>query len=142
MTTAPFVSTAVRARLAVAAVIVLLAVGACRTARIENVRNAPLPTGPGTSLSIDDVARAIRTAGSKLGWVMQEVRPGQMTGTLSVRRHVAVVLITYDATAFSIEYKDSQGLRHEGDEIHRKYNYWVEHLARNIRMEASQLGRR
>lgn len=117
---------------------VLIAVVGCRTATIENVTNAPLAPAPNTSLTMGDVSRAIWTAGKKLGWVIQDVRPGELTGTLNRRKHVAVVTITHDTSTFSINYKDSQNLRHEGQEIHRRYNYWVRRLEKQIQAEIAR----
>ena len=118
---------------------VLIAVVGCRTATIKNVTNAPLAPAPNTTLTMEDVSKAIRTAGESLGWVIQDVRPGELTGTLNQRKHVAVVTITHDTSTFSINYQDSQNLMHQGQDIHRRYNYWVQRLAKEIQAE---IGRR
>jgi hypothetical protein len=118
---------------------VLIAVIGCRTATIKNVTNAPLAPAPDTKLTMEDVSKAIWTAGKRLGWVIQDVHPGELTGTLNRRKHVAVVTITHDTSTFSIDYKDSQNLMYRGQDIHRKYNLWVQRLAKAIQAE---IGRR
>ena len=104
---------------------VALAVVACRTAPIRDVVNAPLPnaTGVATPQQVDE---AIWRAGRKLGWKIEPVGPGELRGTLRVKRHVAVVSITHDTKRFSIRYADSQNLRYDGRQIHRNYVAWIE----------------
>ena len=60
-----------------------------------------------------------------------------MKGTLKLRRHVAVVAITYDAKSFSINYVSSQNLLQKGGQIHKSYNRWIRNLEGAIRREAS-----
>ena len=119
-------------------VVALVGLSACRTATIRNVSSAPLAAPPGAQLTTQDVSRAIHTAGTELGWVIQEVRPGEMTGTLTLRKHVAVVAIRYDTATLSIDYKDSQGLMHNGDQIHRNYNLWIANLVKHIQTEVAR----
>jgi hypothetical protein len=85
------------------------------------------------------MSRAIKRAGTSLGWDIQKVGPGKMKGTLDVRRHVAVVDITYDMKSFSIEYVSSQNLLHDGDMIHRNYNRWIKNLEKAIRTEVASI---
>jgi len=105
---------------------------------ILTVTNAPLGPPPGSRVSLEEVSRAIWAAGKRLGWDMQEVRPGELTGTLSLRKHLAVVAITHDTSTFSIKYRNSINLRQHDDEIHRSYNYWVNNLARAIQAELAR----
>ena len=118
--------------------VVLAALTGCRTATIHNVSSAPLTPPPGVRLTLPDVSRSIYAAGTELGWVMQEVRPGEMTGTLTLRKHVAVVAVRYDTSTFSIDYKDSQGLNRNGDQIHRNYNLWINNLVKHIQREVAR----
>ena len=120
--------------LAVAAV-VIAGPGCSRTVPILTVVAAPLGPAPGNKPSLEDVSRTIWAAGKKLGWVIQEVRPGELTGTLSLRNHVAVVTIVHDTATFSIRYKDSRNLLHHNDYIHRNYNNWINNLAKTIQAE-------
>ena len=121
--------------LALAAALLVAGQGCVRTAPILTVIAAPLGPAPGTQPTLEEVSRVIWAAGKKLGWVMQEVRPGEVTGTLSLRNHLAVVTIMHDTSTFSIKYKDSRNLRYADDHIHRQYNNWVDHLAKTIQAE-------
>lgn len=121
--------------LAVAAAVLIASQGCSRTAPILTVMAAPLGPAPGAKPTLEEVSRVIWAAGKKLGWVMQEVRPGELTGTLSIRNHLAVVTIVHDTSTFSINYKDSRNLRYADDHIHRQYNNWVSNLARTIQSE-------
>lgn len=118
--------------------VVLVGLSACRTATIQNVSKASLAPPPGTQLTMQDVSRAIHASGTELGWVIQEVRPGEMTGTLTLRKHLAVVAIRYDTSTLSIDYKDSRGLMHDGDQIHRNYNLWIANLVKHIQAEVAR----
>ena len=121
--------------LAIAAVVLIAGQGCVRTAPILTVTAAPLGPAPGATPTLEEVSRVIWAAGKKLGWVMQEVRPGELTGTLSIRNHVAVVTIVHDTSTFGIKYKDSRNLRYADDHIHRQYNNWVSNLTRTIQSE-------
>jgi hypothetical protein len=115
---------------------ILIAGQGCRTtAPILTVTNAPLGSSPGSKVSLEEVSRAIWAAGKRLGWEMQEVRSGELTGTLTLRKHLAVVAITHDTSTFSITYRNSLNLRYHDNEIHRQYNNWVNNLARGIQAE-------
>jgi hypothetical protein len=120
---------------------VLVAAGGCRTtAPILTISNAPLGPAPGAKVSMEEVSKAIWAAGKRLGWVIEEVRPGELTGTLKLRTHLAVVTIRHDTSTFSIHYKNSVNLRYSDQEIHRQYNNWVQNLARNIQSEMARPG--
>ena len=122
--------------------VLIACIGGCRTVPIQDVRNTPLGTAPSTNLNIQEVSKAIWAAGAKLGWVIKEVRPGELTGTLSLRRHVAVVTITHDTSTFNITYKDSQNLLQQGQEIHRNYNRWVQNLVKEIQTQTALVSAR
>lgn len=113
----------------------------CRMAPIHNVVDAPLRPPAGRSLTAEDVQKAIQAAGERLTWRMQDVRPGEMTGTLTMNaRHVAVVSITYDSSAFSIRYKESKLLMQQGNEIHKNYNASIMKLEAAIQQEVARVG--
>jgi hypothetical protein len=115
---------------------ILIAGQGCRTtAPMLTVINAPLGSSPGSKVSLEEVSRAIWAAGKRLGWEMQQVRPGELTGTLTLRKHLAVVAITHDTSTFSIKYRSSMNLRYHDGEIHRNYNNWINNLARAIQAE-------
>jgi hypothetical protein len=113
----------------------MLVVAGCRTAPVRNVTDARLNAAPGATLTMDQVARAIWRGGQEQGWQISEVRPGELTGTLKVRSHVAVVTITHDTSRFSIRYRDSTNLLQSEGEIHKRYNTWVRNLEAAIQRE-------
>ena len=119
----------------VLAALLLVGQGCRTTAPILTVTNAPLGSPAGSRVSLEDVSRTIWAAGKRLGWEMQQVRPGELTGTLNLRKHLAVVAITHDTSTFSINYRNSVNLRYHDNEIHRNYNNWINNLARTIQAE-------
>ena len=121
--------------------VVLIAGQGCRTVPMLTVTKAPLGAPPGTTPSMDEVSRVIWSAGRKVGWAFQEVRPGELTGTLNLRSHVAVVTIIHDTSTFSVHYKDSRNLLHQDQPIHRNYNNWVNNLAKTIQAEMAKAAR-
>lgn len=117
--------------------IVIAMLGGCRSAGIYNVSAAPVVANK--AVSMDDVQKAIVSAGVGLGWQMKPVEPGLIVGTLSLRTHTAVVDIKYDTKNYSITYKDSSNLDYKGDSIHKNYNGWVQNLDSGIRSKLSNL---
>lgn len=115
-----------------------LGVAGCTSRPILNVDNQAVVTA-GKTATMQDVERAILKAGASLGWTMSPVRPGLVTGRITLRTHVAVVDITYDARAFSIKYKESTGLDYANGNIHKNYNGWIENLDREIRANLLKL---
>ena len=115
-------------------------VAGCQSVPIHNVTDARLTPPPGTNPTLDTISEAIRTAGGRLGWRMEEVRPGVMTGTLTPKPgRMAALSITYDTSAFSIAYKDSKNLKYEQNTIHRRYNRWVMMLETAIKEEVARV---
>jgi hypothetical protein len=129
----------VRTRLLVLGALLVVMCGCRTTAPIAQISNAPLGVSPGSKATMADVSRAIWAAGKRLGWVMTEVRPGEIMGTLTVPKHQAMVVIRHDTSTFSIHYRDSVNLRYRDQEIHRRYNHWVHNLARAIQAETAQV---
>ena len=106
---------------------------ACTTVPIMDPPAANLPADP--SRTDTEVANAIKRAALELGWETRDDGPGEMTATLHLRTHVAVVSIHYDANRYEIRYADSTNLDHQGDRIHRNYNSWVKNLDARIRKQ-------
>ncbi|MCU7844746.1 MAG: hypothetical protein KZQ93_12990 [Candidatus Thiodiazotropha sp. (ex Monitilora ramsayi)] len=102
----------------------------CRTAPVYNVEEAPVNAS--SKVSAENVKKAIMSAGAGLGWQMKEVKPGQIVGSIFLRKHSAVVDIPYSATKYSIIYKDSTELKYDGSMIHSNYNGWIQNLDRAI----------
>ena len=114
-------------------VIILSAVAilliACAPTPIQNIENAPV-NASSANYDLSDVTKAIKAAGVGLGWQMKEETPGHIVGTLNVRRHTAVVDITYTLDDFSISYRDSTNLKYNPgtNSIHSSYGKWVGNL--------------
>lgn len=113
-----------------------LAISGCRGATpVYNVESEPLSVvRPAT---LQEVETAIRRAAARIGWTVKRLGPRKLEGRVVVRRHVALVDITYTTKEFSITYKDSQNLKYTGTTIHKNYNNWVLNLARAINVEIS-----
>lgn len=121
----------VRNFLLFAVVVFTLGLAGCRTAPVYNVENAPVNTS--SKASLEDIKRAIVTAGASLGWQMKEESPGHMVGTLILRKHMAKVDIPYSKSGYSITYKDSAELYYDGSTIHSNYNGWIQNLDKAIK---------
>ena len=120
--------------------LVVLAIAACNHA--TDIYNVELSSYNATApLDAQSAETAIKRAGSKIGWQMDTIRPGLIRGTLNVRKHLAVIDISYDSEGFSIEYVDSENLQYDEDAqvIHKSYNKWIGILERRIRAEASSI---
>ena len=123
----------------VAAALVSIAAGCAMTRPVLNVTDSPVITSK-PNPTLDDVGKAILRGGARSGgWVMRQMKPGHMVGTLTTRTHTAVVDITYSVKSYSIKYKDSTDLKYDGTNIHTNYNNWIERLDRNIRVELTAL---
>src|SRR5579884_2484331 len=98
---------------------------ACATGQpVHNITAASAVTASGHQPSAFAMKKAIMQAGLKLGWEMQPVKPGLIVATLHLRKHVAVVDVTYNTRTYSITYKDSTNLDYKDGKIHRNYNGW------------------
>jgi hypothetical protein len=124
--------------------LVLIAVTGCRGGgEIYNVKDAPINTASGSTPSLEDVQKAIITAGTGLNWSMAVVKPGHIVGTLNVRSHTAVVDIMYNSKTYSITYKDSTNLKYDAEKktIHENYRSWIQNLDNNIRGRLTVAGK-
>ncbi|MGH8473199.1 MAG: hypothetical protein ACREVJ_12260 [Gammaproteobacteria bacterium] len=123
--------------------IMMAILASCRTAPLYNVTNSAVPpVTSGKTLTLDNVTKAIVDAGMGLGWEMQVVRPGQITGTLHLRSHTAIVDIPYNTASYSIVYNSSQDLNYDPAKrtIHANYNGWIQNLDKAIRGRLSAFG--
>lgn len=118
---------------------ILLVVACAHTGEIVNISNAPIQTGSGQKPSLDAVGQAITRGGESTGWKMRTVRPGVIEGTYAWNIHLAVVQITYNTEKYSIDYKDSQNLKHDGTKIHKNYNLYVRKLDGSIQTQLKTL---
>lgn len=101
---------------------------AARVQPIENVENAPVPSG----LDLRTVRNAIIDGCAARNWMAREIEEGVMECTVKVRSHTAVVNITYSTEMYSITYASSENLKYKEGKIHRNYNSWVQNLNGDI----------
>lgn len=106
---------------------------------VVNIESAAIPPNP--SATMENIGKAVLRAGQTLGWQITSMGPGKAEGVLVVRRHRAVVDITYDTSSFSIHYKDSVNLDYNAQEktIHSNYNGWIRNLEKAIRAQVTVL---
>ena len=124
--------------------VALVAVTGCRGgAEIYNVKDAPVMTATGNSPSLEEVQKAIVSAGAGLNWSMAVAKPGHIVGTLNVRSHQAVVDIMYNSKTYSIIYKDSTNLKYDAEKktIHENYRAWIQNLDNAIRSRLTAAGK-
>jgi hypothetical protein len=114
------------------ALLLVMALAACNTVPIMNVDKAAVSGASGKPLTDDQVKGAIIRAGSGLGWQMTETGPGNISGTLMLRTHTAVVSIPYSSSQYSIIYKSSTNLDEKDGNIHKNYNGWIQNLNKGI----------
>lgn len=118
---------------------VVIALGACAHGQpVYNVSSSPITTNKAKP-SLDEIGKAIARAGAALGWEMKQVAPGKISGTLKLRKHVAVVDIPYDTQSYSIKYVDSTELNYADGNIHKNYNGWIQNLEKGIRAQLMAL---
>lgn len=122
--------------LALASILTFLLTG-CKSAPVYNVDSAAIAIS--AKHSSKDIKKAIIRAGATLGWEMKSVGKGHMIGTLHLRKHVAVVDITYNKNNYSIRYKNSTNLNYDGTNIHSNYNGWIKNLNKNIQIQINTL---
>ena len=80
-----------------------------------------------------EIRQAIIKAGHKKRWVMNEKKPGELTGRYNPGRYSVEVAIPYTTKNYSILYRNSTGLKANGKKIHRKYKHIITELQNAIR---------
>ncbi len=112
--------------------------------KVVNLVDVPIPaTLDGSSLSKDDIRKAIIAAAKERDWipvVNPQNRDSSIIASILVRgRHYVEVDITFSRTSYSITYRNSREMKYnpEKQTIHRKYNQWVNLLSNSIQTELS-----
>lgn len=105
---------------------------------VQNFTNSPV-VAPADKKNMKDIKRGIILAASRIGWQMQDVKPGTLIATSYRRGRMAKVEINYTTSTYSITYKDSSNLQYDGSTIHGTYNNWVTHLHSSIRANLSKM---
>ncbi|MEH6526596.1 MAG: hypothetical protein V7723_11035 [Sneathiella sp.] len=124
-----------------ALVLFVIFVGACQP-RIQPIYvPSSVAVSPGLETAPLSVIRdGILAAGVERNWVMKELEPGVIRGTLDVQnKHQAVVDVVYTNQSFDIDYISSRNLLSQGARIHRSYNTWVRQLEISISSNLSYL---
>jgi hypothetical protein len=121
-------------KVSIVAISLALLVG-CGTAPVRNVDSAMIAS----ETSIANVEKAIVRAGSGLGWMMSKKADGHIVGKLALRKHLAVIDVTFNKSSYSIEYVNSENLDYSGGKIHTNYNGWIENLEKAINIQLSIL---
>ena len=101
----------------------------CSTAPIYNATNKiDNPKSASTTY------RAIKSAGTSLGWKIHKIRPGVAQGKLYLRKHMALINIRYSASSYKINYVKSTNLKYDATKqvIHKNYNGWIQNLENAI----------
>lgn len=114
-------------------------VGCANTAPVYNVDQQAILASSGTPPTTEQVKAAIIEAAQSKGWVVEDAGDGQLIANLDNRGHQASVTITYDATSYSISYRDSKDLKYDGQNIHRNYNRWITLLRDRINQNLNKL---
>jgi hypothetical protein len=107
----------------------------CTAIPVYNIDSAPIVAEK--QVPMEQIKASIMRAGIGLGWVMRPTSEGRIVGTLTLRKHVAIVDITYSQENYSIQYKDSTNLKYDGTNIHKNYNGWVQNLNNAIQSKLS-----
>jgi hypothetical protein len=129
--------------------VLFVVAGCARDRPIYQVENHPIPP-VASSLTLEQIAKKIITAGKAKRWRIRKQVPGNLLGLIGWSKHSAVVDISYDKRFFSIRYRSSvklAALIATDDEpytgqhiIHRKYNRFVRELETEIDFELSLPG--
>jgi hypothetical protein len=128
---------------AIALCLLLTAVVGCRAGgQVYEVKDAPIQTASGKSLTLEQVQKAIIDAGIKQTWIMTPIKPGEMLGEYNIQSHQIHVLIPYTTKNYSILYKDSSNLRYDPVKrtIHVNYAKWIERLDNEIKSRLAAAG--
>ncbi|MBA5248126.1 MAG: hypothetical protein FE834_01125 [Gammaproteobacteria bacterium] len=119
-------------KMSVVVVSLALLVG-CGVKPIKNINSATIYN----KTSIENIEKAIVRAGVGLGWVMNKKSDGRIVGKLALRKHLAIVNITYDQNSYSINYVSSSNLDYANGKIHGNYNGWITNLEHAINSQLS-----
>jgi hypothetical protein len=98
---------------------------------LYEVHSHPIPQ-KAQGLSLDKISMIVAGAGAKRNWLMDEIQPGRIRGTLNTRDHSAVVDVKFDNQTYSISYVSSSNLLYDGNSIHRNFNRWITNLEQDI----------
>lgn len=107
-----------------------LFLAACQSTSVYNVDKNPVPAG----LSVKQVEKVIVKALVQKGWQIKTNTDGVILAEIMVRTHTAKIEISFDASQYSINYRDSTNLKYNASKntIHKNYNNWIIYIDRLI----------
>ena len=108
-----------------------LLLAGCVTKPIQNVENRPIPL-TAQQLPLDRIEAEIVAAGQARAWQFTREAPGHLVASQIRPKYSATVDIRFDQRAYSITYRSSTGMREKDGTIHKRYNYWIVVLQRDI----------
>lgn len=97
----------------------------------------PEPVAVPAGLDQAKVAKAIKLALLGRKWVITKEQPGYIEGTLTARKHVLTVGLTYGRNEVTLKYVDSAELNYREDGgtryIHKKYTNWTHNVMSDLK---------
>ena len=116
----------------------LLLSGCQATLPVYNVKDSQIYA---KKVSEDDIAREIIKAGKYLGWEMTRINTNEIQGKLVLRKHEAIVKITFDKSSYNIIRTSTINLKYDEktNTIHKNYNGWIEKLEHFIDVNLTAL---
>ncbi len=113
-------------------VVVVSGLAACnRQQPILTIEDVRIPR-PAEALTLDQIKNNIVQAALDKGWLVDDAGPGELRATLKWKNHVAITVIRYSKSTYSIKLASSRNLKEENGMIHRKYNLEVQALEAEI----------
>ena len=96
----------------------------------------PEPVSIPAQLSREQAVKDIKRALIGRGWAITAERPGTIESTLSLRTHVARILVTWDAQSVRVAYVGSENLDYKVKKgkkyIHPNYLGWVSNIVKDM----------
>lgn len=119
-----------------------LVLGGCgaNMAPVLSPKDVPVVTATQGAPTTEQVRAAIVAALATKGWTVQSEEGLALTAETTSGGHSAAVTIEYSSTRYSIHYlSSSEGLKYDGQEIHRRYNHWIDLLQQAINAELARV---
>jgi hypothetical protein len=109
-------------------------------APVLNPKDVPVVTAAQGAPTTEQVRAAIVAGLAAKGWTVQSEEGLALTAETSSGGHTASVTIEYSSTRYSIHHlNSSEGLKYDGQEIHRRYNHWIDLLQQAINAELAKV---
>ncbi|GEM_PF-3307421 len=130
-----------RLLLPVAAAVSLGALSGCGgpQSKMPDFRDQQVPV---SGLTAEQVGAAIANGCKLRGWQIDAAGPNTVAAQYNHGRLMAAVTIQWTATAYTIMYRDSAGMRYNPhrNSIHPRFVMWMRNLRRTINNEFLRLG--